>query len=66
MDVTKLCPFWVAIPVETTDQYRAIPVCDVQIIPTTLERWRNPHCTLDIHMYPASLSFGKIDITISI
>lgn len=57
IETTGLCPYWVPIPVETTDTYHAIPICDVQIIPNTLTRWNNPHCTLDIHLYPASLSF---------
>lgn len=32
-------------------------VGDVRLIPKTLERWENPHTKLDMHLYPASLSF---------
>lgn len=58
---TGLCPYWVAIPVEMqgNDPLEMIPMYDVQIIPKTLERWENPHSQLDIHSYPASLSFRK-------
>lgn len=32
---------------------------DVRLLPKSLMRWENPHAKLDLHLYPASLSFRK-------
>ncbi|ODM96006.1 Protein ELYS, partial [Orchesella cincta] len=59
--ITGLCPYWIALPVDIPEVSSL--VLDVRIIPKSLMRWENPHSKLDVHLYPASVSFRAVCLT---